>query len=168
MLFFPDMYFNKIWEITPELLIDHGIKGLCLDIDNTLTYDCDPLLPEESRDWIDSMSENEIKAIILSNNNKQRVSSFAKLCGLPYIYKAGKPSVKNKEKICKMLGMPPDSIALVGDQLFTDMLCARRCGFTALLCGRMGRDVQPFVILKRIPEALFMPFIQKKRRYRNE
>ncbi len=165
MSIFPDVIFNRVWDITPEFLAKHGIKGICLDIDNTLTYDCDPHLPEQSRKWLDTLSDNKIKIIILSNNRESRVEPFAKLCGLPYIFKAGKPSRKSLPHVCITLGLQPSEIALAGDQLFTDIVCANRCGYLALMCERMGRDVQPFVILKRLPEALFMPHIRKTRRY---
>ena len=41
---FPDCYFHSIYDITPEFLKGKGIRGVILDIDNTLVFYAFPVL----------------------------------------------------------------------------------------------------------------------------
>ena len=54
-LFVPDYYFDTVYSVTPELLKERNVKGIILDIDNTLVPYEIPEPTEEVRAWLGSM-----------------------------------------------------------------------------------------------------------------
>ena len=122
MRLYPDTYVTNVKEITIELLNKNNIKGLLLDVDNTL-IDFDLKILEGSKDWINSLKENNFKLCILSNTNKiEKVKMVAKELDIPYINFAKKPLKKGFKKGTELLELQPDQIAVVGDQIMTDVL----------------------------------------------
>lgn len=122
MRLYPDTYVTNVKEITIELLNKNNIKGLLLDVDNTL-IDFDLNILEGSKDWINSLKENNFKLCILSNTNKiEKVKMVAKELDIPYVYFAKKPFKKGFKKGLKLLELQPNQIAVVGDQIMTDVL----------------------------------------------
>lgn len=142
MKFYPDLYLNNIKEITLELLKEKKIKGLILDVDNTL-IDYDKNLLEGAKEWCDNLKKNNIKICILSNTNQvKKVEKVAKILDLEYIYFAHKPNKKGFYKAQKLLGLKEQEIATVGDQIFTDVLGGNRVGmFTILTKPIDERDI---------------------------
>ena len=122
MILYPNTYVTSVKEITIELLNKNNIKGLLLDVDNTL-IDFDLKILEGSKDWINSLKENNFKLCILSNTNKiEKVKMVAKELNIPYIYFAKKPFKKGFKKGAELLELQPNQIAVVGDQIMTDVL----------------------------------------------
>ena len=133
MNLYPSIYIENIKKITLELLKEKKIKGLILDIDNTL-IDYDKNLLEGTKEWCDNLKENDIKLCILSNTNKvKKVEKVAKILNLEYIYFAHKPSKKGFLMAQKLLGLNKEEIAIVGDQIFTDVWGGNRVGMYTIL-----------------------------------
>ena len=84
MLIKPHIKLNRITDITLQVLKDNNIKGLILDVDNTLSTHHGDVLVDGLRDWLNCMIENDIKLIVLSNSREERVSSFVGRLGLDY------------------------------------------------------------------------------------
>ncbi|MEA4911668.1 MAG: YqeG family HAD IIIA-type phosphatase [Oscillospiraceae bacterium] len=167
MLFLPDCSFDTVEQLTPAVLKKLGVGALVLDTDNTLTFDGSQVLSPSVAAWLQALAENGIPAMIVSNNGDARVRPFAEKCGLPYIAKAKKPLRDTLGTVCAVLGAPSVAIAVVGDQLFTDIAYAHACGMKALRVEPLGPDVPPFVKFKRILERPFMRAV-RKRRWRDE
>lgn len=158
MNLYPKLYLNNVKDITVELLKKNKIKGLILDVDNTL-IDYDKNLIEDAKKWCDNLKQNDIKICILSNTNKvKKVEKVAKILDLEYIYFAHKPNRKGFYKAQKLLRLNAEEIATVGDQIFTDVLGGNRVGmFTILTKPIDKRDIlltrikRPFekVVIKR-------------------
>lgn len=122
MILYPNTYITNVKEITIELLNKNNIKGLLLDVDNTL-IDFDLKLLEGSKEWINTLKENNFKLCILSNTNKiEKVKIVAKELNIPYIFFAKKPFKKGFKKGIELLELQPNQIAVVGDQIMTDVL----------------------------------------------
>lgn len=122
MRLYPNTYVTNVKEITIELLNKNNIKGLLLDVDNTL-IDFDLKILEGSKDWTNSLKENNFKLCILSNTNKiEKVKMVAKELNIPYINFAKKPLKKGFKKGAELLKLQPNQIAVVGDQIMTDVL----------------------------------------------
>ena len=64
MIFYPKGYFNKVSEITLEYLKQNNIKGLILDVDNTL-IDYYKNISEETINWAENLKQNGIKIIFI-------------------------------------------------------------------------------------------------------
>jgi len=160
----PHYYFDRIWDIPPEFLKEKGITGVILDIDGTLAPDGDPEAHPKAKEWVARLPEYGIKASIVSNNGDGRVAPFAGTMGLSYVSHALKPSLKTLDRTLAVVGSEPSHIAVIGDQLFTDILYAKRGGFTAIMVQHAWPDIYPFVKFKRVLEAPFMPYIKRRKR----
>lgn len=134
MILYPNAYFNAIEEITIEFLKKNQIKSLILDVDNTL-IDYSKILSDTIINWAKEIRGQGIKLYILSNtNDKKKVENVAKKLDIPYISFAKKPLKSGFLKIQKILKEKPENIAVVGDQIFTDVIGGNRCKmFTILL-----------------------------------
>ena len=158
MNLFPNLYLSNVKDITLEILQKNNIRGLILDVDNTL-IDYDKKLLDGVQNWCNKLKQNNIKMCILSNTNKiKKVDKVAKMLGLKYIYFAHKPNKKGFYKAQKLLGLKQDEIAVVGDQIFTDVLGGNRVGMFTILTKpiderdisitRIKRPLEKFVIKK--------------------
>lgn len=86
MLLYPRLYLESVKQITIQMLEQNNIKGLILDVDNTL-IDFDKNMPEGIKEWANNMKENGIKLCIVSNSNhKEKVENTAKKIEVPYIF----------------------------------------------------------------------------------
>ena len=121
MIIYPKKYFENVTKITVDFLKKNNIRGLILDIDNTL-INFDKEILEGAREWCNANKENGIRMCILSNTNK--VEKVAKILELPYIYFAKKPLKSGFRKAKNLLQLPEENIAVVGDQIFTDVIGA--------------------------------------------
>ncbi len=90
-MFKPTYVFDKVGEITPDFLAKKHIKGLLLDLDNTLTTHNNPVPPQSSLDWLAKMKAAGIKLMIVSNNHAPRVKPFAEQLELDFVPEGKKP-----------------------------------------------------------------------------
>lgn len=114
MLIYPDKYLNNVKEITIDFLNENNIKGLILDIDNTL-IDFDRKLLDGAKEWCEELKKHGIKFYILSNTNKKdKVEKVSKELDIPYINFAKKPMKKGFKKVQKIFNIEnPREIAAV-------------------------------------------------------
>ena len=91
MLFKPDVKLRGITDITVELLKNHDIKALLLDVDNTMSTHHGTILTEGLMEWIAKMQQSGIKLMVLSNSKRFRIQPFAARIGLPFISLGCKP-----------------------------------------------------------------------------
>ncbi len=161
-ILFPSVYFKRIYLITPQYLKQNGITTLLLDVDNTLTSHGSQNLPSEIATWLDCMKSENIKMAIVSNNIEKRVKPFAHKIGLPYMSFCCKPSFLGLIKSKKMLGAKKSEIALIGDQIFTDVLAANFYNVKAILVQPMKADYKPTIRFKRFLEKFILNAYFKK------
>lgn len=156
MNLYPDAYLNNVKEITMEFLQKNNLKGLILDIDNTL-IDYDKKLLEGAKEWCENLKQNNIKLCILSNTNKvKKVEKVAQILDLEYIYFAHKPNKKGFFKAQKLLGLNINQIATVGDQIFTDVWGGHRVGMYTILTKPIDKRDIFITKLKRPFESLII------------
>lgn len=133
MRLYPKEHFEKVEEITSQYLQKKQIKALILDVDNTL-IDYKRNLKESTIRWARNLKKQGIQLYILSNtNHKEKVEEVAKALEIPYQYLAKKPFKKGFIKVQKELKEKPENIAVVGDQIFTDILGGNRCNMFTIL-----------------------------------
>ena len=129
----PNYTFLSYRDVSPEFLLKAGIKVLLSDIDNTLAPYEQPEPDAHIVAWIKALEAAGVTLAFLSNNHAERVELFNKTLGLPVRYDAHKPLAKNARKMMKSLGGNKKNTALIGDQIFTDVLCAHLAGIRAIL-----------------------------------
>ncbi len=163
MILYPKLYCKKVTDIKPEFLKDNHIKGIILDVDNTL-IDFDRNLLDGVQDWQKKMKENEIKCIILSNSNKEeKIKKVAEALEIPYIKFAKKPLKSGFKKAQEALEIPAGNIAVVGDQIFTDVIGANRCKMFSILVEPIAEKDYLITKIKRPLENLVIKkYLEKK------
>lgn len=155
---FPYKKYRDVTQLTPDELAALEVKGLLLDIDGTLapTHVKDPV--RAVLHWADTLRRAGIRLMILSNNkSEKRARHYGELFDCPWMHRAGKPGAAGFRKSAALLGLQPRELAVVGDQIYTDMLGARRAGMKGLLVDSID-DVwyKPF---RRLAEQ---PFLYKE------
>jgi len=119
---------DSIYALSPEALTARGIKLLLMDLDNTLVpYGIDKASPA-LLNWTDSMKKAGIELFVLSNNSGPRPAKLANQLSVGFIGRARKPFTKKLLSVLVDKNTAPESTAIIGDQIYTDILCGRRCG----------------------------------------
>lgn len=150
----PDLMRDDIYAIEPSALLGRGVKLVLLDVDNTLAPYTVNEPTRKMRDWARSMKDAGLELFILSNNKGDRPEIFARALGVDFIKKARKPFTAAAKTVLARLGVPPEQAAVVGDQIYTDTLCAKSLGATAVLV-RPIRFTNVFLRLRYWLEAPF-------------
>lgn len=161
-LFSPDATFRSYREVTAEWLRSHGISLLLLDIDNTLAPYEQPDPDAALTDWLEALAASGIKTAFLSNNHGPRVERFNKALALPVRCRAHKPLPRGARRLVRQLGGTGNSAALLGDQIFTDVLCAHWSGLRGLLVPPIKDRTDRFTRFKRRLERGILKRYYKK------
>ena len=165
MKLYPDFYLNNILDITIPFLKENNIKGLILDVDNTL-IDFDKKLLEGAENWAQMLKENGIQLCILSNSNqKEKVEKVATNLQIPYFYFAKKPLKSGFKKAKEILGLENKQIAAVGDQIFTDVIGANRSHMISILVEPIG---EKDIWITKVKRPLEKAIIQKGKKEKKD
>ena len=149
MFLYPNVYFEKIQDITIQFLIKNKIKALILDVDNTL-IDKQENLSEDVIKWVKEIKGQGVKMHILSNTNrKSKVERVANTLQLNYEYFGMKPLKIGFNKVRKILNEDSSRIAVVGDQIFTDIIGGNRAGMFTILLEPISKKEYWYTIWKR-------------------
>ncbi len=151
-LLLPDYLFRRIYEIPLSFFQQHGITALVLDVDNTLTTHNNPVPRRRVQHWLEEMKNAGIKLMIVSNNNSDRVRPFAEMLNLDFVADGAKPLPKGILQAAKRMQVSPKHLAVIGDQLFTDIAGAHTAGATAILVEPMEAESMWFFKVKRALE----------------
>ena len=120
--------------LTPEILHRHQLKGLVLDVDETLVPLKEKQVSEEVAAWVKKIRPLVSLWLVSNNISSTRIGNIAQSLDLPYISSARKPSRKKLRQAVKQMDLPVEQVAMVGDRLFTDVLAGNRLGtFTILV-----------------------------------
>lgn len=161
-IFLPNYKFKRITEVTQSFLEDHGIKGLVLDVDNTLTTHDNPTPQPDIEQWLNERRENAMPMIIVSNNVEERVKNFAEILHLPYVSAAGKPLKKGFKQAAAQMGLANRQIAVVGDQIFTDILGANLFGALSIMVEPLGDELMNSIKFKRKIEKVILKVYRER------
>ena len=128
----PDIYQENIYNINYKKLKKDGIKCLAFDLDNTIT---EPHSYEINKNTIKLIKDlqKDFQVVMLSNSLPHRVKKLSKILDIPHYYFAIKPSKRRYKELLRDYGYKPEEILAVGDQLFTDVLGAKRNGMHVAL-----------------------------------
>ena len=148
---YPNRYYDKKEDIPAEEYYKQGYRGILFDIDNTLVPHDEPV-DEAARVFVRKLKELGFGICLISNNDEERVRTFADPLGVSYVYKAWKPKREGYEQGMQILGTDVSNTLFVGDQIFTDVWGARRAGIFSILLDPINPKEEIQIILKRIPE----------------
>ncbi|QQK79652.1 YqeG family HAD IIIA-type phosphatase [Salicibibacter cibi] len=155
----PDQFAESIYEIDREALRKKGIKGVITDLDNTLVaWDRTDATPE-LLEWLDDLHGEGFKVTIVSNNKKKRVRTFSEPTGVSFIHSAKKPLKRAFRRATKEMGLKKEEVAVIGDQILTDVFGGNRSGYYTILVApvsetdkwttKANRKIEQFIMRKR-------------------
>ena len=162
----PNRITDALTDLTPQFLEQEGVKLLMLDFDNTIVPYTTSEPTEQMTGWLKTMQDSGISLCVVSNSHKDRVKTFCKAYGIDCITHANKPFTKGIKVCLARYRIPPQACALVGDQIFTDVLGANCAGVRSVLVKAI--DNHNFWLKARhVLEKPFI-FIARKRRINDE
>lgn len=160
--FAPDLYVESIYQIDIEALKAKGINTIITDLDNTLVEANSPKYTPKLVKWLDDLQEQGFKVMILSNNNKIRVSEFAEALTIPYIYRAQKPISTSYKRALNMLNSKVNESVIIGDQMMTDIFGGNRIGLYTILVSPISQKEGRGTKINRKMEGLILPLLRKR------
>jgi len=164
-IFYPKKYVNNVLEITNDFLKENGIRAMLLDVDNTL-IDYDNNVLEGLESWVKNLKKQNIKFCILSNTNKKhKAERMSKLLDIPYVYFATKPFKRGFKKAKKILKIEQNNkIAVVGDQILTDVFGANKCRMYSILVSPIkNKDIFVTKINRIIEKQILKKYYKDKK-----
>ncbi len=115
----------RLSTIELDWLINSGIQGVILDLDNTIVSEDDRYLSPDAEAWISQAKLQGFKFFILSNGKRQyRVKNWSCRLDIPAINLARKPFPFAFRKALKSMQLKPEQVVVIGDSRHTDILGA--------------------------------------------
>ena len=139
---------GTIFDLTTQILVERGIEGLILDVDETLVPFKQQETSLELQQWIAQIRKTTSIWLVSNNISHTRIGSIARSVDLPFISAARKPSRRRLREAAEAMNLPVEKVAMVGDRLFTDVLAGNRLGMFTVLVEPM---VDPLVAVRSHP-----------------
>ena len=158
----PDIRKQHITDLNAQELRTLGVEGILLDADNTLTTHKSGDLAEGVADWLAGMQAEGFVLMLASNAKTERIHPFAEKIGLPCEGMCCKPMPRGLLRASGHLGISPERLALVGDQVFTDLLAGKAAGMKTVLVTPWQMETGRAFRFKRAMERPFLWYITKR------
>ena len=145
----PDLYHRDVHAIDLEGLARRGIDTLLIDLDNTLLPRDSNSVPDELRAWAAGLRDCGFRVCLVSNNWHERVKVVAEELGFELVAKAVKPLSFAFLAALRKLGSTRARTAVVGDQMFTDVLGGNLLGMLTVLVAPLSETDLPHTLMLR-------------------
>ncbi|WP_066380009.1 MULTISPECIES: YqeG family HAD IIIA-type phosphatase [unclassified Anabaena] len=130
----PDLVLaGSVLNLTPEIIQHYQLKGLVLDVDETLVPLRVGAASPELKDWVEQMRTHTALWLVSNNLSEARIGGIARSLNLPYYLGAAKPSRRKIRAALQAMNLPVHQVGMVGDRLFTDVLAGNRLGMFTIL-----------------------------------
>ena len=134
----PDLFLgDTITHLSPDILERHQLKGLLLDVDETLVPFREKEVSPELAQWVEQIRQQASIWLVSNNLSRTRIGNIARSLDLPYLFGAQKPSRRKLREAIAAMELPVSTVAMVGDRLFTDVLAGNRLGMFTILVNPM-------------------------------
>lgn len=154
----PNDVIDHVRAITPEFLAARGLRGLLIDLDNTLipygSYEEGGAT--EMIGWARDLQDAGIRLFLLSNATSKRAAFWLEKLGFQGVGMAGKPNPRAYRKALSEIGLPAQQVGMVGDQLFTDVLGGNLSGMHTVLVRPLVNNALPHTKIARRLERLVL------------
>ena len=149
----PTLLAPAVWSIDIEDLWRRGIRGVVLDLDNTISRWNEFQVLPPAREWIAQAQRRGMRLCIASNALRGgRVASVAEELGIACVPQAGKPLPRAYRRAMSVMNTDPASTCVVGDQVFTDIVGANWLGIATVLVEPVSSRESPHTRLIRLIE----------------
>lgn len=165
-LFTPTYYCRSLYDIPPEFYEKEGIQVLFCDLDNTLdAFDVDEP-SDRAKALVSDLNARGIRLIITSNNHGERVVRYAEALGVTCCYSSRKPLGYRLKRFIRENRLNPDEIAMIGDQLLTDVLAGKNTRVRVILTEPLVNRDLPITRFNRFFDRRIRKIIGKKLKQR--
>ena len=148
----PDLYHTDVHAIDLDALSAAGIDTLLVDLDNTLLPRDTNEMPDELRAWAVELRSRGFRVCLVSNNWHERVHAVAQGLGFSLVAKAVKPLPFAFLRALRILGSDRRRAAVVGDQIFTDVLGGNLLSMSTVLVQPLSASDLPHTLVLRALE----------------
>ena len=155
-IFTPNLYIDSVARLRPERLAELGLDALLLDVDCTLKEYRSAEVTPEARRWLDDMRAAGIGLCLVSNGRGRRIGRFAEPLGLPFVSLACKPLPFGCWRAIRKMNFRSERTAMVGDQIFTDIMAARLAGIFSIRVEPMSPQQEPWFTRMKRPLENFL------------
>ncbi|MDD2511373.1 MAG: YqeG family HAD IIIA-type phosphatase [Syntrophomonas sp.] len=161
-ILYPQIYVKSLLEIPLDKLKELKINTFILDLDNTITEWNRREVRQEIAEWFENIKGQGFKACILSNNGEQRVLVVARSLGIPYLHRAQKPRRRAFFQALSLMESQAAETAVIGDQIFTDVLGGNRAGLYTILVVPLDKREFPGTKISRCMEYFVLRRLRRK------
>lgn len=155
-MFSPRYYYRSIQDIDVAGLAALGVTTLLVDLDNTLLPRNSDAATDRAREWVESVAAQGLRVCIVSNNWHERVEGIAQQLGVPIVAKALKPFPQAFRKALSTMDASREQAAVVGDQLFTDIVGGNLLGLVTVLVVPLSTSDLPHTRVLRMLERILL------------
>lgn len=131
----PDVFARCVEDIDLDQLASRGIEAILLDLDNTVCEWGSERISPHCEAWI-CRAKQQFRLAIVSNSIKpRRLRRVGERLGIPTVGRWGlgrKPLPGGILAALREVDVPPAAAAIVGDQLFADILGGNRLGLLTI------------------------------------
>ncbi|MBU7586358.1 MAG: YqeG family HAD IIIA-type phosphatase [Nostoc sp. TH1S01] len=155
----PDLILHgSVLQLSKEIIQQYGLKGLVLDVDETLVPFTVGTPSPELRQWVEEIRVNVDLCLVSNNLSESRIGNIARSLNLPYYLGAAKPSRRKIRAALQAMDLPAHQVGMVGDRLFTDVLAGNRLGMFTILVEPI---IHPDAALRSHPVRNFEVWISE-------
>ena len=159
MILRPNKNLKNIYEITPEMLKDMGIRAMLLDLDSTTMKSKSAEFTQKTLDWFKQFEKDFYMAIVTNNHNQEYIEKITPNCPCKLYWGARKPCTKVVKNIIKGLFMQPKHVVVVGDRPLTDILMGKLTGAQTILVGSINEHENlPTKFVRFLERLTIFPF----------
>ena len=155
-IYIPDIYQKSIYAIDYQKLIDRGIKCLLFDLDNTLVPISDKAPNQKLKNFFKKLKSMGFKVVIFSNSNKHRLLPLKNELEVDCSASSHKPRPNKFLQVLRIYGSSISEVAIIGDQLLTDVVGGNRVGITTILVNPISTKDFFWTRFSRKKEARIM------------
>ena len=163
----PDYLVHSILDISPEDLICRGIKLVAVDADNTLVYDNTVDFIDGAKEWVEKIRSSSLEIAVVSNASPNRARKISEHLGIRTYGASFKPSPRSIFKASRDFGVDVNEIAMIGDQISSDIVAANRSGAMSIKTDKIADEIR-FARLyarRRKKEKIIMDEVLKTKGY---
>ncbi|MDZ8055842.1 MAG: YqeG family HAD IIIA-type phosphatase [Aulosira sp. ZfuVER01] len=155
----PDLILEgSVLNLTPDIIRQYGLKGLVLDVDETLVPMRVGAASAELQQWVEQIRSSTVLWLVSNNLSEVRIGGIARSLNLPYYLGAAKPSRRKIRAALRAMNLPVHQVGMVGDRLFTDVLAGNRLGMFTILVEPI---IHPEVALRSHPIRNFEVWVSE-------
>jgi len=160
--FKPTYVFNRIEEIPFDLFEKENIKGIFLDVDNTI-FDRSKVITPEVDNWIKEVKNKGITICILSNAvSVEKVKRIMNKYNIYGLANARKPAQKGYHMALSLVDLPKEQVVMIGDQIFTDVWGANVFGIKSIYVYPINKNEWIGCRVKRPLERIVLKTLYKE------